>query len=190
MKAISKSIRLSFTDTNVPELTLTLSCTRQEAISAVAECREILQKGELEVELKKKSRKRSLDSNSYCWVLIGKIAKAWQPPTPEDDVYIEMLKRYGQHEPELLSVVAEAAPMIYRATRNHCAEVGESELNGKAFKHFRILIGSSQYNSKQMATLIDGIASEAKELGIETMTPQEIAGMNERWGKNGTNNFK
>jgi hypothetical protein len=183
MKSTVDKIRLTYDENNKPELTLTLNLSRQEAMFGTAELKEILAKGkELSVELKQYRQKRSLDSNSYAWVLIGKIAKSWQPPVPEDDVYIEMLKRYGQHEPELISVVSEAAPMIYRATRNHCAEVGESELNGKTFKHFRILIGSSQYDSKSMATLIDGIVSECKELGIETMTPEEISRMNQEWG--------
>jgi hypothetical protein len=184
MRSISKSIRLQYDESGHPELTLSLSLSKQEAMIATAELRDILVKGkELVVEVKQYRQKRSLDSNSYAWVLIGKIAKAWQPPVPADDVYIEMLKRYGQHESELLSVVSEAAPMIYRATNNHCSEAGESELNGKTFKHFRILIGSSQYNSKDMATLIDGIVSECKELGIETMPPDEIKRVNEQWGR-------
>lgn len=183
MKLTTTALRLSFTDTNSPELSLTLSCTRTEAMAAVAECREILAKGELEVELRKKSRKRSLDSNSYCWAIIGKIAKSMHPPLPEDEVYIEMLKRYGQREPNLLSVVADAADMVYRATRKHCCEVGESELYGKLFKHFAILRGSSEYDSKEMSVLIDGIVQDAKELGIETLTPSELAAMNEKWGK-------
>jgi hypothetical protein len=94
-----------------------------------------------------------------------------------------MLKRYGQREPKLLSVVADAVDMVYRATKNHCCEVGESELNGKTFKHLAILIGSSQYDSKQMATLIDGIVSECKELDIETLTPQELAALKMDWGQ-------
>lgn len=106
--------------------------------------------------------------------------------TDKDAVYIEMLKRYGQREEKLLSVVAEAADMIYRATQNHCVEVGESELNGKTFKHLAILIGSSQYNTKDMAVLIDGIVSECKELDIETMTPGELSLLKQGWGaKNG-----
>jgi hypothetical protein len=184
MRSISKSTRLNFDESGHPELTLSLNLSRQEAIAGVAELKEILAKGkELAVEVKQYRHKRSLDANSYAWVLIGKIAKAWQPPVPEDEVYIEMLKRYGQSERQLVSVVAEAADVIYRATKNHCVEVGESELGDKTFKHFRILIGSSQYDTKQMATLIDGIVSEAKELDIETKTPQELAGLKDEWGR-------
>lgn len=102
--------------------------------------------------------------------------------TSKEEVYIKMLERYGQREPQLLSVVADAVDMIYRATDNHCTEVGESELNGKLFKHLAILIGSSQYDAKSMSILIDGIVSEAKELGIETATPMELSRLKEEWG--------
>ena len=33
-----------------------------------------------------------------------------------------------------------------------------------------------------MSLLIDGTVADAKELGIETITPAEIAEMKERWG--------
>jgi hypothetical protein len=62
--------------------------------------------------------------------------------------------------------------------------VGESELNGKLFKHLAILIGSSQYDTKQMSILIDGIVSECRELGIETKPEEEIRSLIESWGKN------
>ena len=32
-------------------------------------------------------------------------------------------------------------------------------------------------NTKQMSVLIDGVVSEAKQLGIETMTPNQIEEM-------------
>jgi hypothetical protein len=182
MKVIANALRTTYDEHGKPELTLSLTCSRQEIMPDIQECKDILSKGKLlAVEIRQYRQKRSLDANSYAWVIISKIAEAWQPPVPKEEVYIEMLKRYGQREPKLLSVVADAVDMVYRATQNHCCEVGESELNGKLFKHLAILIGSSQYDTKQMATLIDGIVSEAKELGIETMTPQELALLKQNW---------
>ena len=176
MKAISNNIRASFTELGQMEVTLAL--TAKQDISDLKQV--IADKKLLVIEIKQHRKKRSLDANSYAWVIVTKIADALK--TSKDEVYIEMLKRYGQREPKLLSVVADAADMIYRATNNHCCEVGESELNGKLFKHLAILIGSSQYDSKDMATLIDGIISEAKGIGIETMTDREKAEMISKWG--------
>lgn len=176
MKAIANNVRVSYTETGKQELTLSLTSKRD-----ISELKQVIEnKKLLSVEIKQHRKKRSLDANSYCWVLITKIADVLK--TSKEEVYIEMLKRYGQREPKLVSVVAEGADIIYRATRNHCYEVGESELNGKQFKHLAILIGSSQYDSKEMAILIDGIISEAKELGIETMTENQKREMLSKWG--------
>jgi hypothetical protein len=177
MKLIAHKIRIQYTEDRQPELVLSTSgnvnIDELKAVTAAGK--------QLAVEIKQYRQKRSLDANSYCWVLITKIADMLR--TSKDDVYIEMLKRYGQREPKLLSVVSDAADMVYRATQNHCCEVGESELNGKLFKHLAILIGSSQYDSRQMAILIDGIVSEAKDLNIETLSPQELKTLKGQWGK-------
>lgn len=181
MKALCNNIRLSFDESDTPQITLSLNISRHEAQQETTKLKEVMQNGkQLAVEIKQHRGKRSLDSNSYCWVLISKIAEVIG--MDKDSVYIEMLRRYGQREPQLISVIAEGVPAIERATRNHCTEVGESELNGKLFKHLAILIGSSQYDSKEMATLIDGIVQDAKELEIETMTPQELNRLKENWG--------
>ena len=182
MKSLVHNIRLQFNESRQPELVLALSLSPQQAQEGVAELKEVLAKGKkLEAIIERQKRKRSLDSNSYCWVLIGKIADVLN--TSKEEIYIHMLKRYGQREEQLISVISEGVPAIMRATNNHCTEVGQSELNGKIFVHLAILIGSSQYDSKQMATLIDGIVSEAKELDIETMTSQEIESLKNSWGR-------
>ena len=41
--------------------------------------------------------------------------------------------------------------------------------------------GSSTYDSKQMARLIDNIIQDCKAVGIETATPAEIDAMKARW---------
>ena len=49
---------------------------------------------DLEISVKVFRQKRSLDQNSYAWVLIGKMADKLR--TSKDEVYLTMLKRYGQ----------------------------------------------------------------------------------------------
>ena len=182
MKSIVKSLSLAYTADDEPMLTLTLATSRQQAQEGVAKLKDVLSKGkQLDVEIKQHRKKRSLDANSMAWALIGKIAEAIQ--SSKEEVYIEMLKRYGQREEQLISVIAEGVPAIMRATNEHCTVVGESELNGKLFKHLAILIGSSQYDTKQMSILIDGIVSECRELGIETKPEEEIKSLVESWGR-------
>ena len=182
MKTTSQSIKLQFDENEKPQLVITLLSRKQQVLQEVGELKEIVAKGKvLEVEIKQYRKKRSLTANSYFWVLVDKIAKVIRS-TP-DEVYIQMLTRYGQREAELLSVIEAGAEMIYRATKNHCVEVGESELKGKTFKHLAILIGSSEYDTKQMAILIDGIVSECKLLDIETMSERELNSLKASWGR-------
>ena len=177
MKALSSNIEISYTESGKQKLTFTL-LQKQDVSDLKAICDN---KKLIAIECKEHRKKRSLDANSYAWVLITKIADIQR--TSKDEVYIEMLKRYGQREKQLISIIdnEEAIAMIYRATNNHCTVVGEGVVNGKQFKHLAILIGSSQYDTRQMAILIDGIVSECKEMGIETLPPDEIKALKESW---------
>lgn len=125
-------------------------------------------------EIKEHKEKRSLNANAYAWALIGKIADVLR--SNKDDVYLDMLKRYGQSE--IVSVLSNIDVSGYF---KHWTEAGRSKLNGKEFTHYKIYKGSSEYDSREMSVLIDGIVSEAKELGVETLTPAEIDRLKEAW---------
>jgi hypothetical protein len=177
LKAIANNIRVSFNETQQQEITLTLTAKHD-----IADLKTILaNKKLLEIDIHQQKKKRSLDANSYAWVLITKIADALR--TSKEELYIEMLKRYGQREKELISIIDDekALEMIHKALNNHCTVVGDGTVNGKQFKHLAVLIGSSQYDTRQMAILIDGIVSEAKELNIETLTPVQLAELKSAW---------
>jgi hypothetical protein len=62
-------------------------------------------------------------------------------------------------------------------------EAGESTLNGKLFKHYKVFKGSSEFDTQEMSIFIDGIVNEAKNLGIQTDTPDQIAKMKALWGE-------
>ena len=59
--------------------------------------------------------------------------------------------------------------------------MGESVLNGKEYTHYKVYKGSSEFDTKEMSIFIDGIVEECKNVGIETMTPNEIAKMEALW---------
>ena len=63
----------------------------------------------------------------------------------------------------------------------HLKMIGEGHVQGKLFKHYKVIRGQSAYDTKEMSTFIDGIVSEAKELDIETLTPDEIERMKAAW---------
>ena len=178
MRSTVKSIDIYYDMDSKPEVQVIL---RGADPDKVVKCKGLLQKGKtLDMEIKRHHNRRSLDANSYAWVVISKIADVLK--SSKEEVYIEMLTRYGQREPQLVSVVEEGVPAIRRATQNHCTIVGESELNGKEFVHLAILRGSSTYSTKEMSILIDGIVSDAKDLGIETIPEEELKSLKESWG--------
>lgn len=145
----------------------------------IGEAREIVQwlmdqdKGKL-YEIKERRKRRSLNANAYAWVLIGKIADALR--ASKDDIYLLMLKRYGQSD--LVSVLASIDVSRYF---KYYEEAGRTRLQGKDFIHYRVYAGSSEYDTREMAILIDGIVDEAKTLGIETLTPDDIERMKAAW---------
>lgn len=125
-------------------------------------------------EIKEHRQRRSLTANAYAWSLIGKIADALR--AGKDEIYIKMLKRYGQSE--MISVVSSIDVSGYF---KYYEPIGETRLQGKDFTHYRIYKGSSEYDTREMSILIDGIISEAKELGIETLPPYEIERLKNMW---------
>jgi hypothetical protein len=82
-----------------------------------------------------------------------------------------MLKAYGQGG--AASVEEKYAEDFKRSYKYH-EMIGESQLNGKTFVNFRFWVGSSEYDTHEMSILIDGVVREAKNLEIETMTPEEL----------------
>lgn len=125
-------------------------------------------------DIKQHREKRSLNANAYAWVLIGKIADATH--LTKDAVYLHLLRQYGQSE-----VVSVRSDINVEGYFKYYEPFGRSALNGKEFTHYRVYKGSSEYDSKEMAVLIDGIVSEAEELDIETLPPQELMRLKEMW---------
>ena len=125
-------------------------------------------------EIKPYRQKRSLNANSYAWVLINEISNRLR--TSKDEVYLDMIKRFGQSK--VISVLSEID--ISRFVKYY-EEIGKGHVEGKEFTHYRCFIGSSEYDSREMAILIDGIVDEAKELGIDTLPTTAVERMKALW---------
>lgn len=121
-------------------------------------------------EIKEKKNRRSLSQNAYAWKLIGNIADVMR--LSKEEVYFKMLKDYGQAE-----VVSLLAPISLDGFVKYYEKIGTGTVNGKEFVHYKIFKGSSEFDSREMTIFIDGIIQECKQLGIETLTPEEIASM-------------
>lgn len=156
------------------KLNLTFEVNEQptEEINQIAECEK------LSIEVKKFRKKRSLDANAYCWVLMTKIAEAVD--SSKDEIYEEMLQKYGyiyQDEEGYITVTVKADVDMSKI-QGHWKFIRG---NGR-FKSYLMIKGSSEYDTAEMAKFIDAIIQEAKELDIETATPDEIERMKAAWG--------
>lgn len=129
-------------------------------------------------------RKRSLDANSYYWSLLTKLAEAAGISKPH--AHNMMLRRYGKLEEidgRLIYVVVpdndEGDRMALEAETYHIKPTAEvkTSADGSRFRTYLMLRGSSTYDTAEMSALINGLVEECKDLGIETMTPQELERM-------------
>lgn len=125
-------------------------------------------------ELKEYKQKRSLNANNLLWLLVNKLAIAIK--STADEVYVSMLKRYG--ECQLISVKSE---INVNGFFKYYEEAGKSDLKGQSYTHYKIYLGSSEMNTKQMSHLIDGVIDECKALDIETMPEEYIKRLKEEW---------
>lgn len=126
-------------------------------------------------EIKEYKERRSLNANAYAWKLIGEIGNVLRKS--KEEVYLQMLKDYGQSE--IVSILSSISPAGYF---KYYEPIGTGIVNDKEFTHYKIFKGSSEYNTREMSILIDGIVQEAKQLGIETMTPDELEELKSLWG--------
>lgn len=154
-----------------------ITFTLNEA-SAINEIEKIKDCQKLSIRAVKHREKRSLDANAYMWCLLQKMAEVLHQD--KWNIYLEMLGRYGVFTHIIVKPnVVEKVKEEWRTVK----ELGEVCVNGTTGIQLQCYFGSSTYNSKEMSVLIDGVVSEAKEMGIETLPPYELERMKATWGK-------
>lgn len=134
------------------------------------------QEEKISIKVGKYREKRSLNANALCWKLCTEIANILRKS--KEDVYVDMLKRYGQSE--LISVVSTVNVSGYF---KYYEEFGTGYVNGKEFTHYKVYKGSSEYDTREMSIFLDGIIDEAKEQGICVMSERELSLIKSEWGQ-------
>lgn len=147
-------------------------------------CESLTQGERYTAEIKKISKKRSLDANSYYWSLIGKLSKSLNISTSH--CHNLMLRRYGTFKffggQVMYAVIPdtdEASKEADEADKFHIkptSEVREGK-DGLMYRTYIMLKGSHEYNTTEFSHLVNGLVDECKQVGIETATPDEIAKM-------------
>ena len=132
----------------------------------------------LDVTLEKHRKRRSLNANALLWKCIGDIAHDRR--ADKWDIYLLMLKRYGQYT--YVCVKPKAVQMLKRQWRE-CEEIGSIDINGETAVQLLCYYGSSTYDTAEFSTLLDGTISEMKELGLDPPLPEEVRQSLESWEK-------
>lgn len=139
----------------------------------------------LDIRAVRHYEKRSNTANAYHWKLCGLIAKANKAALQETHKWLML--RYGTVSESDGVADYRICPKSYEPTdKEYWLLGGDVHLltkDGEKVAHnlFWVIKESHLYNTKEMSDLIDGTVSEAKELGIDTKPPDEVARLLELW---------
>jgi hypothetical protein len=134
----------------------------------------------LTIKIGKFRKKRSLDANAYCFVLIGKIAE--KTNVPKEEVYRAAIKDIGGNY-DVVCVQDKAVETLCDTWKKNGLGWQTDTMPSKIEGCTNVILyyGSSTYDTKTMSRLIDNIVQDCKALGIETMTPAELSRLKESW---------
>ena len=121
-------------------------------------------------EIKEYKKHRTLSQNSYAWKLINELGN--KLGMSKEDLYKQMLEDYGQSI--IVSLLEEINPEHYF---KYYKQIGKGKTNGKGFNHYRVYKGSSEFNTLEMKYFLDGIICECENVGIPTLTYEQIERM-------------
>lgn len=149
-------------------------------------CAQLSQGKKYTVEIKEYHERRSQRANNYLWALLDKMAEAKSRmdgvACTKDDLYLDYIRECGPF-------------MDFDLTEDEAKEFQKAwHSQGKGWPTERVdftpdgerviirgYYGSSTYKTRRMSRLLDLVIQDAKALGIETATPEEIARMESDW---------
>lgn len=134
---------------------------------------------ELRLKAAEWRNKRSLNANAYFYVLISKIAQAARISNTE--AHNMAIAKYGQAEG--MTIIMRDDIEWTKLDQLHLRPTPRIKVldDGKLYRVYLVMRGSHTYDTKEMARLIDGTIEDAKDLGIDTLTPDQIEEMKSKW---------
>lgn len=156
----------------------------------LSELKKASEKNKLTISMKEWREKRSLDANAYYWKLLTEFSEVLR--LPKSCAHNMMLRKYGQLE--LIGGQAvripipdtvEAENTTLEAETYHIKPTSQVKagIDGVIYRTYVMLRGSSDYDTREMSVLIDGLVEECKALDIETLPPEQIERMMEAYAK-------
>ncbi len=127
-----------------------------------------MEDGEYVVEIEPKKKKRSLDQNRYFWALLGEIAKKENGDLRDvDDLYTNLLEMSGSKYETL--VIKHEALERFKGLVRHVKIIKQQIYQHELYDTIWAFYGSSKFDTKEMAQLIDTTFRYASEVGVENV---------------------
>lgn len=137
------------------------------------------------IEIKRKPNKRSLNANAYAWVLIDKLAEYYK--LPPEYIYFKAVREIGGNS-FIVNVSHEAEERLVKSWESKGLGWLAEKLDEYAYSSdYRLIYGSSVYDTKQMSQLIDNLVEDCRQADIETLTDSELESLMLLWDKHGGN---
>lgn len=157
-----------------------------------------LKDDDVDIEIKQKSKRKTLDANAYLWHICSEIAKASSKFSNDgkEDVYREAIRAKGEfvqipiRQDAVDTFVSRwsqkgtgwFADIIddYYTDDEYSDFMGDKE---SKYKLVHVYFGSSTYDSLALSKIIDYVVNIANDLGIPTMTRNELDKTLASWQK-------
>ena len=175
----------SFTANGNPIITFEMT-DRDRALEMVDK----LHDKNVRLKVSEATKKRSLDANSYYWVLLTKLSKALK--ISNSHCHNLMLRRYGvleQYGEKVVYLVLpdteEASKKADEAEEYHIkptSNVREGK-DGIMYRTYLLLKGSHSYTREEFSHLVNGLVDECKQVGIPTRSQEDIDSLLSQWGE-------
>lgn len=151
-------------------------------IDSIQDVEELQNIERLTIEAKKYRKQRSLDANAYFHVLVNKLAR--KIGMSDQEMKVKLNLEYG--------TVARNKDGTIRAVKvpygtdlfelyPYWKKFGECIENNMTWEKFMAYKPTHELDTKEMAQLIDGVVSECKEQGIETLPEDELKSLLGEW---------
>lgn len=161
-----------------------LTFTKSDTIKVIAEVASYIdslsEDKQYSLTIKEYRKRRSLNANSYAWVLMDKLAE--ETGVQKTEIYRSYIKEIGGNN-DIVCVQNKALDDLRRGWERNgigwLTDTMPSKIEGCT--NVILYYGSSTYDSKQMSRLIDMIIQDCKENDIETLTPDELDRLYTEW---------
>lgn len=137
-------------------------------------------KPQLELKIDHPKKRRTNNANAYFWVLCSRVAD--KLGTLSDELYRRYIKEAGLFQ--VLSIDAKAVKTLGHVWNAYgtgwfidVLDAGSDDRQATVKAYY----GSSSYDGKHMARLIDRVKDDCEELGIPTIDEEELDALISRW---------